>query len=151
MRAHFGARAEPGLPPSPRLRTSGGRSLGSIPKAAWRGFRDHSQFLTVLAYFAIVLGAFYLPVGSKLMLAGFAATVALLLIAMLARLANGWRLIVIAFCHALLCIGVVRGLAVIDVSGLSELMVYQVTIPIALIYASMIDRDERDLDRLEHR
>ena len=134
---------------APRDKATSRRTPGSILKAAWRKFRDHSQFMTLIAYYAIILGAFYLPVGSELMLGTFVAMVALLLISMLARLANGWRLILIASCHSILCLAVVRGLEALGVTGLSELVLFQVTIPIPLAYAWVIDRDERDLDLLE--
>lgn len=148
MRAQFAGRPRLVFR-APRDKAKDRRSPGSILKAAWGKFRDHSQFMTLIAYYAIILGAFYLPVGSKLMLATFVAMVALLLIAMIARLANGWRLILIAFCHGMLCLAVVRGLEALGVTGLSELVLFQITIPIPLAAAWMIDRDERDLDLLE--
>ena len=118
-------------------------------KRIWRAFRNHSLFVTVLAYYAIVVGAFYMAVGSELMLGSVIGVVALLLIAMLARLSNGWRLIVIAFCHGALCLGLVRGLEALGATGLSELILFQITIPLPLAYAWAVDRDERDLDMLE--
>src|SRR4051794_24638213 len=97
-------------------------------KRMWRSFRSHSLFVTVFAYYTIVLGAFYMAVGSELMLASFIGVVVLLLIAMLARLSNGWRLIVIACCHGALCLALVRGLEALGVTGLSELILFQITI-----------------------
>jgi hypothetical protein len=83
------------------------------------------------------------------MLGSFIAMVALLLVALLTRLSNSWRLIVIAFCHAVLCLALVRGLEALGVNGLSELILFQITIPLPLAYAWAVDRDERDLDMLE--
>src|SRR6478672_2865935 len=120
--------------------------LGHGLHALWRGFRNHSLFVTVLAYYAIVLGAFYMAVGSKLMLGSFIGMVVLLLISLLARLSNGWRLIFIAFCHGALCLALVRGLEALGVDGLHELILFQITIPLPLAYAWLVDRDERDLE-----
>lgn len=117
-----------------------------LPKRTWIGFRNHSLFVTVAAYYAIVLGAFYMAVGSELMLGSFIGMVVLLLIALLARLSNGWRLIIIAFLHGALCLGLVRGLEALGVTGLSELILFQMTIPLPLAYAWAVDRYERDLD-----
>lgn len=148
MRAQFAGRPKLGLR-APNESSRRRRTPAWFLNTAWRKFRDHSQFTALIAYYVIILAAIYLPLGSELMLGTFVGMVALLLIAMLARLANGWRLILIAFCHGMLCLAVVRGLKSIDVAGLSELMLFQITIPIPLAYAWVIDRDEHDLDLLE--
>ena len=148
MRAQFAGRPKL-FSRAPRDKAKGRRTPVWFVKSVWRKFRNHSQFATLIAYYTIILGAFYLPVGSELMLGTFVAMVVLLLVSMLARLANGWRLILIAFCHGMLCLAVVRGLEALNVTGLSELVLFQITIPIPLAYAWIIDRDERDLDLLE--
>ena len=148
MRAQFAGRLKLGLR-APRERARPRRTPVWFLKAAWRKFRDHSQLTALLAYYVIILAAVYLPVGSELMLGTLLGMVALLLVAMLARLANGWRLILIAFCHGMLCLAVVRGLESLGVGGLSELVLFQITIPLPLAYAWLIDRDERDLALVE--
>jgi hypothetical protein len=148
MRAQFAGRPRLGSG-APRDKAKGRLTPVFVLKAVWGKFRDHSQLLTLIAYYAIILAAVYLPVGSELMLGTFVAMIALLLISMIARLANGWRLILIAFCHGMLCLAVVSGLEALDVTGLSKLLFFQITIPLPLAYAWIIDRDERDLNLLE--
>lgn len=147
MRAQFG-RPKLGIK-APQSALKALRAVGRRLRVAWTGFRNHSLFVTMIAYYAIILGAFYMAVGSELMLGSFIGMVAVLFIALVARLSNGWRLIMIAFCHGALCLLIVRGLEALGVTGLSELVLFQITIPLPLGCAWVIDRDERDLATVE--
>jgi hypothetical protein len=148
MRAQFAGRPK-FASKAPQDKFVGPRAVGRYLKAAWGHFRDHSLFTAMFAYYAIVLGAFYLPVGSELMLITFAAMIALFLVAILARFTNGWRLIVIAFCHGVLVLLLVRGLEAFGVQDLSEFVLIQYTIPLPLAFAWMVDRYEHDLELLD--
>lgn len=149
MRAPFALRPRLGLNRPGEFVTRRVRWLRDCAIAVWRIFRGHSLVVTLGACYALILGALYLPVGSKLMLMVFALATAVFVTAVVARLANGWRLIAIVAVQGVLVLAVVRGLEAFGAPGLSEFELMQLTIPLALVYAWGIDRDERAVDVLE--
>lgn len=148
MRAQFAGRPKFGFK-APRENLAGDPSRRDRLREFWTDFRAHSLFISLCAYYVMILGTLYLPVGSKLMLGSFIVTVVTFVAAVLARFDNGWRLVLIAFIQGALVIGGVKGLEAMGVTGLSEIVLIQLTIPLPLAYAWGVDRDEHDLDLLE--
>ena len=85
------------------------------------------------------MGAFYLEIGSQGMLIAFGVTVFIFVVAILARLMNGWKLILIALVQGALVMALGRGLDSFEITGLSELVLLQITMPLVLGAAWTLD------------
>lgn len=86
-----------------------------------------------------MLGAFYLEIGSQGMLIAFGVTVFIFVVAVLARLMNGWMLILIALMQGALVLAIGHGLESFEIAGLSELVLVQITMPLVLGAAWALD------------